>query len=120
MRRYLLISILALFLLALSSCEKETHFYYYHSGEMVLDSTIVRYLVSEKNCSLTVTAEGSAPTSTIYVKLKSIQSSVLRETLIDSIVTVPHEKSVSVSCDREYSLFLEKDGKTIGIGRFNF
>ena len=116
MRRNLLTFITALVLCTLPSCEKAI----YHSGEMILDGTTIRYLVSEKNYTLTVTAEGAVPTSPIYVKLLDMQSSALKESVIDTIVTIPHEKSVSVWTNHEYSLFLEKDGEAIGIGRFNF
>lgn len=119
MKRYFLTSVLVFMLFTLSSCEKAA---VYHSGEMVLDGTTVRYLASENDLTLKITAEGSIPTSPICVKLMNIQSSSLIEWwVIDSIVSTPYESGLYLLYkNREYGLFLEKDGEAIGIGQFNF
>lgn len=108
--------VLTLSLLSVSSCGKVETF---HSGETVFDGTTVRYLVSESDVSLKVTAEGATPDVTIYVKLKNVQSSAITETVVDSIITIPHENTISLSKGNTYTLFLEKGGESIGVGQFN-
>lgn len=116
MRRYNLTFIWILTLISLMSCSKTI----FHSGEMVLDGTTVRYLVSEKELTLDISAEGNVPSSPIYVKLMEIDStSCFTEKVIDSILSTPHENSVTLNRNREYGLFLEKNGETIGIGQFD-
>lgn len=105
---------LLLSLVTLSSCGKDT----FYSGEAVLDGTIVRYLVSEEEHSLKITAEGARPATMIFVKLMDIQASTLTESEIDRISAVPHEHRHSLEQGKEYCLFLEKNGRSIGIGQF--
>ena len=108
--------VLTLSLLTVSSCGKVETF---HSGETKIDGTAVRYLVSESDLSMKVTAEGATPDVTIYVKLKYVQSSAITETVVDSIITIPHENTISLSKGNAYTLFLEKGGESIGVGQFN-
>lgn len=91
----------------------------FHSGEAVVDGTKVRYLVSESDLSMKVTAEGATPDATIYVKLMNVQSSAMTETVVDSIITIPHENTISLSRGFAYTLFLEKSGESLGVGQFN-
>ncbi len=108
--------VLTLSLLSVSSCGKVETF---HSGETVFDGTTVRYLVSESDLSMKVTAEGATPDATIYVKLMNVQSSAMTETVVDSIITIPHENTISLSKGFAYTLFLEKSGESLGVGQFN-
>lgn len=98
-----------------SSCSTET----FHSGEVVLDGTTVRYLVSESDQTLKIDAEGNTPNAAIYVKLMTLEASIFTENVVDSIITIPHENTVSLNKGIDYSLFLEKNGETIGLGQFN-
>jgi len=98
-----------------SSCSTET----FHSGAVVLDGTTVTYLVSESDQSLIINADGITPNVTIYVKLLAVEASAFTENVVDSIITIPHENTVSLNKGIDYSLFLEKNGKTIGLGQFN-
>lgn len=99
----------------LSSCSTET----FHSGAMALDGTKVKYLVSESDQSLKINADGITPNATIYVKLLAVEASTFTENVVDSIITIPHENIVSLNKGIDYSLFLEKNGETIGLGQFN-
>ena len=115
MRQYIIPFFVLVALLSLTSCGKEI----FYSGEMVIDGTTVRYLVGKESRTLMISAEGSTPTAPIYVKLLEIQSSNLTEKIIDSIGSIPPEKSVTLDGNCDYDLFLEKNEKTIGIGQFS-
>ena len=110
-KTFLTICLMAFF----SSCSTET----FHSGAMALDGTTVTYLVSESDQSLIINADGITPNVTIYVKLLAVEASAFTENVVDSIITIPHENIVSLNKGIDYSLFLEKNGETIGLGQFN-
>ena len=111
-KTFLTICLMAFF----SSCSTET----FHSGAVVLDGTTVRYLVSVSDQTLKIDApEGNKPNATIYVKLLAVEASTFTENVVDSIITIPHENIVSLNKGIDYSLFLEKNGETIGLGQFN-
>lgn len=115
MKKIVYTIVLMLSLLSVSSCGKVETF---HSGETVLDGTTVRYLVSESALSMKVAAEGATPNATVYVKVVNVQNSAITETVVDSIITIPHENTVSLSKGNNI-LFLEKSGESIGVGQFN-
>ena len=107
---------LSLAIIALSSCGKER----FYSGTATLDGTTVKYLVSKEDHTLKIDAEGDVPSSTIYVILMGNQSNTLQWLAVDSIKTIPHEHTISpLSNDKNYGIFLIKNGDTTGLGQFH-
>lgn len=120
MKRLFSILVLSLMIqIMASSCVKER----FYSGAVTLDGTTVRYLASEEDCTLKITAEGSRLTSIIYVKYwKMNQATMVEETIVDSIKTIPndgYEKDVTLSRGYGYNLWIERNGETLGLGQFN-
>ena len=111
----LIVAILSL--LALASCGKDI----FHSGEMVLDGTTVRYLVDVEHCTINVTAEGTIPNPPIFWRLVEVNplNQCYLNRFYSRIDTIPYEIICSLSDNCEYSLWLVKDGKTISFGQFN-
>jgi hypothetical protein len=109
--------VLSLAIIEMSSCGKER----FYSGSVTLDGTTVKYLASKEDLTLKIDAEGTVPSSTIYFTLMNDQSNSLQWFVVDSIKTIPHENTISaLSEDKNYSIFLIKNGDTTGIGQFNF
>lgn len=119
MKKFAYYIVLLLSIIALSSCKKER----FYSGVVTLDGTMIRYLASEEDCTLKITAEGRKPVSTVYVKYwKMNQSLMEEETMIDSIKSIPndgYEKIVSLGRGYGYNLWIERNGETMGLGQFN-
>ena len=99
----------------LSSCGKEI----IHTGEAILDGTTVRYLANEKELTLKITAEGSSLLSPIYVNaiINNDEQPIIIWRL-DTITILPFQETYNMGDSYYYSLFLEKDGTSIGIGQF--
>lgn len=108
--------VLSFAIVVLPSCRKER----FYSGSVILDGTTVKYLASGEDLTLKINAEGTTPSSTIYVKLMDNQSGNLQWIVVDSIKSIPHEKTISsLSDDKNYSIFLIKNGDTTGMGQFH-